>query len=72
MSKIKIFFSTIFLFILALWLGYGLVFAWPLTWKDELISYTKNIFKDSENLSKNKIILISSSDPKDFNVFWDC
>ena len=72
MSKIKIFFSTIFLFILALWLGYGLVFAWPLTWKDELISYTKNIFKDSENLSKNKIILISSSDPKDFNVVWDC
>lgn len=72
MSKIKLFFSTILLFTLALWLGYGLVFAWPLTWKDELNSYTKNIFKDSENLSKNKIILISNSDPKDFNVFWDC
>lgn len=71
MKNLKIFISIVISSIIALWVWYGLVFAWPST-KDTLTSYSKNIFLDSLELSSNKIVLTTVDSPSNFSVFWDC
>lgn len=71
MSKFKIIF-IIFLLIFSLFVWFLTSLFFHFSKIDYYFSISENIFPDFEKLNKNKIILQTKQNPKNFKISWDC
>lgn len=72
MKKFKILLSIILIIFLAIASGFILVFTNFWNPKDEISSFSKNIFINDENLSKNILTIKSNDFPSLYKISWDC
>lgn len=72
MKKTNLFLSIFSIFLVALIFSYSLVFAWPLDKPESSFVLSQNLFKDSLDLSSNKIVVKSKETADKFTFSWDC
>lgn len=70
MNKKIISFWTLIVSLFSILFWYSLVFAWNL-WEIEF-KFSNNLFQDSLNLNKNRVVIKSREDLTNVSISWDC